>query len=83
MCLWHFLNLEKEPYGNKTDTFSFLLGFLECHLSWEGLEVCPGGTSEGDQHLPKLPSHPRVLAKEKEGRTDDLLKDYNNSSSWE
>lgn len=83
VCLWHFLNLEKQPYRNKPDAFSFLLGFLECHLSLEGLEVCPCGTWEWDQHLPKLPSHPSVLTKRKEGCTDNLLKDYNNYSSWD
>lgn len=82
MCLWYFLNLEKQPYGNKPDVFSFLLGFLEFHLSLEGLKVHPGGNWERDQHLPKLPSHPRVLNKEKEGCTDNLLKDYNSYSSW-
>lgn len=82
-CLWHFLNLEKQPCGNKPDAFSFLLDFHECHLSLEELKVCPGGTWEGNQHLHKLPSHPRVLTKEKERCTDNLLKDCKNYSSWD
>lgn len=45
--------------------FSFLPGFLECHPSWEVLEVDPGGTWEGGRHLPKLLSHPRAPAKGK------------------
>ena len=75
--------LEKQPYGNKKDTFSFVPGFLECHPCQEVLEVCPGGIWEGVRRLPELPSHPRAPAKGKEGGMANVVKDYRSHPGWD